>query len=109
MNTLSHALIAQVGGTTARPDFWGTGVGSLISGFLFVLGILVVLGAIIKGFGHIAKGDVGKAVKLALGAAVLAAFLFQPSLIETLIDTFGKMITIVIEGIGDISDQSGGA
>lgn len=106
MNTLTTIL--AVGADPARPDFWATGIGKLIGGFLFVIGILVVLGAIVKGFGAVSKGKIGEAVKIGLGAAVLAAFLFQPSLIESLVDALGDIIKIVIDGGTEITDDTQG-
>ena len=89
---------------TATYNFWtDPGIGPILATFLGVLGILVVIFAIINVIKHVAKGEVGKAVKGVIGSVLLAAFLFQPQLASAAINAGGAVVSKVIDTVSSIA------
>lgn len=104
-----NSTILAIGTGTGKAGadaFWSSSIGAVLGAFLGVLGVIVVLIAIVKCIGHVTSGKPGAAVKLAIGALVVAAFLFNPEMLQSLVEIFGNIVSKVIESIGSISDKA---
>jgi hypothetical protein len=108
---MHHILLAVGGGTTFNGDvgstpFWDTAIGHVLSIFLGVLGFLVVIVALVRTIGHVSKGEVSKAVKGAVGSILLAAILFSPQLIGSVIGIGGNVWSDMISTVSSITGSS---
>lgn len=108
---MHHILLAIGGGSTFNGDvgstpFWSTAIGHVLSIFLGVLGFLVVIVALVRTIGHVSKGEVGKAVKGAVGSILLAAILFSPQLIGSVIGIGGNVWSDMISTVSSITGSS---
>lgn len=112
MNTATHLhmFFADAGvsstGNTAATDFWNTSLGQVLGAFLGVLGVLVVIFAVVRVIQHVAKGDIAKAVKGVLGSVLLAAFLFNPTLVQQSIQAGSTIVSKVVNTVSDIAGGS---
>jgi uncharacterized membrane protein len=95
------------GAEAGQTAFWDSSAGGILQALLGVAGVLVVLAAVIKVFGKVTSGKMGDAVKIAAGAAVFAVFLFDPTLITTVVNMFSTLVSAAIESFGDVVDKSG--
>ena len=86
--------------------FWSSSFGNVLQSFLTAIGCLVVIFAIVSCVKHVAKGDIGKAVKGVLGSVLLAAFLFQPTLATDLINVGGTVVSTVINTVSQLAGGS---
>jgi hypothetical protein len=93
--------------TQARDGFWETGLGSVMSSFLGVFGLLIVVYSILRTIKKVAEGKIGEAVKGVLGAAVISVFLFQPSLINTTIESLTGVVKSALETVSEIGGSDG--
>ena len=93
---------------TGVTAFFNTGAGKMLKGFLGVIGVLVVLVALFKVVGKVAKGEIGPAFKIGLGAAALASVLIQPTLVQSLLAAFGSIADTVISSFSDVATKSKG-
>lgn len=106
---LGHLMAAGYTPTIGGSDFWTTPLGVALRAFLGVIGLLVVIFTIIRVVKSIATGKIGEAVKAVIGAVILAAFLFQPSLVSDTINAGGTIVSKVIQTVSSIgSGGSGG-
>lgn len=87
--------------------FWASDVGHILGAFMAIAGVVVVIIAVMKCFSKVTSGKIGDAVKVALGAAVFAAFLFNPALLTDLIGMFSTLVEKVIGSFGDVVDKTG--
>jgi hypothetical protein len=99
-------IAADFGGTIGKTAFWDTGLGNILKTAMGVVGILVVVYAVLKGVKNVASGKVADAVKGIIGAVLLAAVLFNPTLIENAIKAGGKVINAAIETVASIGDSA---
>ena len=111
MNHVIHHIILAAGSapgtvTVGGQDFWTTSIGTMLGAFLKVMGLLVVVFAIVRVVQHVAKGDIAKAVKSVLGSVILAAFLFQPSLVQGAINVGGTVVNAVIDTVSQVAGGS---
>lgn len=96
-------LIIAAGAAPADPNaFWGTAIGGSLKALLVAAGIIVVIVTAVKAFKDITGGKPGNAAKTILGAAIIAAFLFRPELISTLITAAGVVVEKVISSFSDL-------
>ena len=103
---MNEILLAVPGDPGRGVDtFWGTQAGTILGMVMGIIGLLVVLMAVVKAFSHVSQGKIGNAVKVVLGAGVLAVFLFQPELITAVINMLGKAVSAVINSGSEIVDQ----
>ena len=83
----------------AAGEFWATDLGKPLAALMKVAAILIVVVAAFSATKDILNGKIGKALGLILGAAVAVVFLWEPSLIESLISffagLFGKGVSTV--------------
>jgi hypothetical protein len=99
-------------GSNTSQVFWSTTLGTILSYFLGVIGILVVVFAVVRVIGHVAKGEVGKAVKAIIGSVILAAFLFAPGTLignsnSGVIGIGSNIVNAVISTITGITSSGG--
>lgn len=85
-----NAIIAEI---TKTP------LDAVLVPLLRTAGIVLVLWAIIKSVKDFASGQVSKGVQRIIIMSVLAAFLFSPTLISTLIDGVSAGVKAVVENI----------
>lgn len=96
-----HAITLAAG-----PD-WSVGLLAVIAGIMKFVAVLVVLFAAVKGTKDAMGGKVGKAVALVAGCLALVVFLWEPSLINKLIDMFtGVTSTGIDSGTQIINDST---
>lgn len=69
---------------------------------LKAVGVLVVLYAIFKSFQDIIAGKTGEAIRRILIFAAVAAILFNPDIIPSLITGVGAAVKALVTGIGEI-------
>jgi len=86
-------------------NFWDTGLGTILRTALGVVGIIVVIIALLNIVKSIASGRIGAAVKSLIGAVILAAFLFNPGLINQVIEASGGFVSTVIDTIKSVGDS----
>jgi hypothetical protein len=98
-------IAADFNGTINNTPFWDTGLGKILGTMMGVVGILVVIYGIMKGVKNVASGKVADAVKGIVGAILLAAVLFNPTLIENAIRAGGKVINSAIETVASIGES----
>lgn len=121
MNNMAAALTTttttpSLGGTSssgtalvAKPDvFWNTALGGVLSALLIAIGTVIVVFAIVKAVTSVSQGKPGAALRTVLGAVVIAAFCFQPSLITDLINAGTQVVKAVIDTISSLVSGSGG-
>jgi hydrogenase-4 membrane subunit HyfE len=109
ITTLSSNLI--IAASKGATDFLEkTAIGSVITALLAAVGVIVVILAVVRAVGKISQGKVPDAVKGIVGAGLLAVFLFQPTLVVSLVDMMANLVQAVI-GSGDklITDNCSGA
>lgn len=105
MNTLilaSDALILAEG-----PD-WDSGILKVIGGLMKVVAVLVVLFAAVKGTKDAMGGKVGKAASLVVGCLAIVVFLWEPSLINKMIDLMTGVTDQGVTSIEDVVTDNGG-
>jgi hypothetical protein len=85
---------------------WETGLGSLIKALLAAVGVIVLLVGVAKSISSFTAGTPGKGAKIIFGTAVACAFLFQPTLVDTLIELFGTIVKSVLESGDKIADSA---
>lgn len=86
--------------------FWDSSIGGVLGGVLAVIGIIVVILAVVKGFGKVTSGKIGDAVKIGLGAAVFATFLFNPQLVTDLIGLFSTLVSEFLKSSSEVVDKT---
>jgi hypothetical protein len=95
--------------TTSNNFFTQPGLGTLVADFLFVMGLLIVVFAIVRVVKDVAAGQIGKAFKTVIGALVLASFmLFPGSLIYPAISAFKGVVSSVINTVSSFGGNSTG-
>lgn len=95
-------LLAQVpaGPSGVNPDdFWTTPVGELTANVLGVAGMLCVLLFLYRAAKNVANGKTPDAIKSFLWGLVIAVFVFQPSLLTSLVRAFSGIVSMVIDTI----------
>jgi hypothetical protein len=81
----AHLILA------AGPD-WNSGLLGVIAAMMKLVAVLVVLWAAMKGVKSVLDGKPGGAAKVVIGAAVLVSFLWNPTLINQVIDTASGLV-----------------
>lgn len=110
-----HTVILAAGATSANNTdlFWNSSIGTAIKAILVGVGIIVVILAALKAIKDVTGGKPGNAAKTVLAAGVLAAILFNPSLISSVItltgDLFGKVVDSISSITGGSTSTGGGA
>lgn len=89
--------------------FWVSDIGEALKAILVGVGILVVIVAALKAIKDVTAGKPGAAAKTVIAAAVLAAFMFQPTLVESLINTAGDVVNAIFNSLTSIIDNKGSA
>lgn len=107
---MHHIILAATtfGGQVGTTNFWDTSLGKVLSVFMGVLGFLVVILALFRTVGHVTKGKPGEAIKGAVGAILLAAILFSPQLIGSVIDIGANVWSDMISTVSSITGSSSG-
>jgi hypothetical protein len=98
MSTFS-TIVAQ--GCDAR-CFLGTTAGGVLRGVLAAIGVVIVIAAIVKAVGAFATGKIGGAVKTIIFSTVLAAFMFQPELLVSLVEVISNAVKALLGSSGEI-------
>lgn len=93
---------------TSHNDWMNTTIGKWLVALLAILGGIIVVVAIFRAVGAFLKGDVAKGAKTLAGAAVLAAFMFMPSLITGLINFVGDLVSKVLDTGSEVGKTGGG-
>lgn len=86
--------------------FWASSIGGILGGILAVIGIIVVIAAVVKGFGKVTSGKMGEAVKIGIGAAIFATFLFNPAMVTSVIGLFSDVVSNILSSANDVIDKS---
>ena len=84
-------------------EFWNTGLGSILATFMQVIGVLVVIIAIFRVISHMSAGQAAKAFKAFAGSVILAVFLIQPVLINTVLDASAGLVKAALTTASDIA------
>jgi hypothetical protein len=108
---MNHLAIIAAGITNdsakkGTQAFWDSALGNTLSAVLAVVGIIIVIGAVLKVIQKVSAGQTAGAVKIVLGTIVIAAILFQPQLLETLITTVGNVVASAVSSLGDVVGSS---
>lgn len=103
-----HSTILAAGSSGAA-IFWTTPIGLVIRTFLGAIGVMILVVAIMRSVTHVHQGKHGQALRLILGAAVLAAFCIDPTLINDLINAFTSVVSDVIKSISSLVGGSKGS
>jgi hypothetical protein len=82
-----------------------TALGGLIVALLRAVALIVLLIGAAKAISSFTSGTPGKGAKIILGTAVVCAFLFQPTLVESLISFMGTIVKTVIGSGADIANS----
>jgi hypothetical protein len=85
---------------------WSTSLGSLLKAILAALGVIVLLIGVAKSISSFTAGTPGKGAKIILGTAVACAFLFNPEMVNSLINFFSTIVSTVISSGNDIADSA---
>lgn len=104
-----HAIFAQSAGSDAANHFWAnTTAGRVLGGLLAVVGVFVVIAAIFMAVKNLTSGKMGAMIKTLIGGAIAAAFLFNPQLINVIVELMGTLINTILgnDGVGEIIDNS---
>lgn len=99
MHTSMLVLAGGGIGSGTTKTFWDSDAGGVISTLLSIIGILVVLWALVTVARDFAAGKSNQAFKKILGTVCLAAFLFNPSLAETLLTAGSDIMTKVVNSV----------
>jgi hypothetical protein len=105
MNLATIFIAQEFDGTVGNKNFWETGLGEVLGSALGVLGILIVIYAIVRTVKNVAQGKIAEALKGVIGAVLLAAVLFNPSLVQNAISVGGKVMERALSTVSEISDS----
>ena len=81
--------------------FTATGLGQAIASLMKAAALLIILVAAVKAVKDVLAGKVGKAAQLIIGAAVVVAFLWNPSLITDLVELTSRLVG---DGVKDVNN-----
>lgn len=102
----------SIGGCTSSgtSQIWSTDIGGFIGAILAALGILVLVGAVVKGVADALSGKLGKTFKVIIGALILSAFMIEPGLFGDLVSLGATVVKDVINSITQLTGggSSGG-
>ena len=79
-----------------------TTLGKYVVAGMAIIGGFIVVFAIFKAIKDFLSGKPGPGIKVLLGGAVIAAFMFKPSLITSLINLVSGVIEKVLQSGGEI-------
>lgn len=105
---MEFIVAAQEGLTLAawNPD-WDTGVLGLVGSGLKLTALIVVALTLFVGIKHVMGGKLGKAVSVFVGGVIMAAVMWQPSLINSLIDALSGAGSEVVDTVDDLVGGGG--
>lgn len=83
-------------------NFFSSGIGGVFKSVLVAIGVIIVFVGLFKATKEILAGATPKAVKIILGTLLLAAIMFDPTMIETVINAFSTVIRTLFDSLGDI-------
>jgi len=83
---------------------WTSSLGDPIKAVLGAVGMIVIIYAVFKAIKEALSGSVGKAAKTVISGAVIAAFMLNPPMLGSLINTVSNVVSKVISGTGDVVD-----
>lgn len=104
-------LLSAIATATTNPAgsnstaFWSTSIGTVVEVFLAAIGVCILLVAILRSVTHVQAGKHGQAVRLVVGAAVVAAFCFDPPLINALIGAFTHIVSALVNSISGLASK----
>jgi hypothetical protein len=107
-------IFAQLGsdGASGGTSFLNeTTLGRVITGLLAAFGVIAVIFGLAKTFGNFASGKQSQAFKTLAATVVIAAFMFRPSLIVSLIEFMSNIFDALFgsaEQIRNNASTSGG-
>jgi len=87
----------------AADKFWTSAIGGPIQALMRAAALIIVILAAIKATKDILGGHLGKAIGLILGAGVAVVFLWQPTLIEAIINMFAGLFGNAVDSVGTIT------
>lgn len=115
MNTLSTIAADAVGSSSlvlaqieSPNDALSSPIGSVITGLLLVIGVIVVVAGVLSAFKHIASGKIGKAATTLIAAGAIAAFMFFPELLISLVSIVQNIIEAIFGTADQITENNGG-
>lgn len=77
-----------------------SGIGKILAAVLKSVAILLVLAGLFKAVKSILEGKMGPAVRVLVGAAVLAAILWSPSILTGALDALKTVLENIFSGLG---------
>lgn len=107
-----QALVAAGEGTGAAAAgagtaFFDTSLGQALGALLKAGAVLVLIFAAFRAVKDALGGKVGKALQVIIGAAVVAVFMWDPSLISSLLDLFQDLFGLGADSLNELVDTSG--
>ena len=105
----AHADLATtyLAAPAATADWTQTEIGKwIVKGMAIVGGIVVVI-AVFKAIGSFISGKPGNGVKMLVGGAIIAAFMFKPTLINTIIELFADIIDKIFGSVKEVDKGPG--
>jgi riboflavin transporter FmnP len=89
--------------------FWKTGIGQTIGMVMGIVAVLILLAAFGKSVKDFTGGKPQAAVKTILGAGLVAAIMFNPELITSLIQMLGDVVKSVLDGGSEVVKEGSSA
>ena len=99
---IHNLSILASSGAKGADLFWDTLPGKIISALFGAAGVLVVLVTAVKGFTAVSQGKPGQAFKSIFGAIFLCVFLFNPPIMNRVINTTSDIFQSLIGDVENI-------
>lgn len=99
---LDNIYLAATTGSGSSSSFWDSGLGGFLSNILVAVGVLVVLISILKAAGKFMGGNISKGIMAIAGGAIVAAFCFQPQLIDQIITLVSDVIALIFSSTEEV-------
>ena len=80
------------------------GPGSWILSLLATIGLLILVGGVLRSGVSSLQGDTARSIRLVLTLVVLVALLFRPTLVVQLLDFGGDLVGRLLRSIGAVAD-----
>jgi len=87
----------------AGTSFWDSSIGGPVKALMKAFAIIIIILAAVKATKDILGGKLGKAIGLILGAGVAVVFLWQPTLIDSVLSLFAGLFGTTVTSFGEIT------
>lgn len=95
--------LAQIGGSAqAAQNFWQSDAGTAIAAVLSAVAVLLLLGTLFGTLKFFSQGDPGSAFKVLLGGFLVAAILFAPAVLVTLLEGGAELMSRLASSLGEL-------